>query len=186
MPLNVYDHNASYTDVTTAFLAESRRNLIASHTRIEHCLNQLTDDQLWSRPNPDMNAIANLLLHLSGNVGQWITSAIENTPPTRNRPAEFSEKGPIPKQALRDQLQQTITRALAAIDSIKTPDQLLAPRHVQGNDTTILTAIYHSVSHFEGHTQEIISMTRQLKGNQYAFLWTPKTPQQASNHSVAP
>jgi hypothetical protein len=64
--------------------------------------------------------------------------------------------------------------------SIKTAEHLLAPRRVQGNDTTVLTAIYHAVSHFEGHAQEIIAMTRQLKGPDYKFLWTPKTPEQIS------
>ena len=86
MPLNPYDHNAHYTDLTQAFLAESRRNLLAAHARIEHCLAQLSDDQLWHRPRPEMNSLANLLLHLTGNVGQWIISAIDNTPSTRNRP----------------------------------------------------------------------------------------------------
>jgi hypothetical protein len=73
-----------------------------------------------------------------------------------------------------------VEAALAAIDAVKTPSQLLEARRVQGNDTTVLTAIYHSVSHFEGHAQEIISMTRQLKGEAYRFLWTPRTSEQKS------
>src|SRR3954468_13538043 len=93
MPFNPYDHNAQYTDVMAGFLAESRRNLVAAHGRIEHCLGQLSDEQLWWRPRPEMNAIGNLLLHLSGNVGQWIVSAVENTTSSRNRPSEFAERG---------------------------------------------------------------------------------------------
>jgi hypothetical protein len=178
MPINVYDHNASYTDVSLGFVAESRRNLIASHVRIEHCIDQLTETEMWWRANPAMNSIANLLLHLSGNVGMWLINAIENGESTRNRPAEFAERGPIPKTELRKKLADTIARATAALDTLKTADQLLAPRRIQGNSTTVLTAIYHSVSHFEGHAQEIIAMTRQIKGDAYKFLWTPKTPEQ--------
>ena len=44
MPINPYDHNARYDDVMTGFLAESRRNLIAAHACIEHCLAQLSEE----------------------------------------------------------------------------------------------------------------------------------------------
>src|SRR5579884_451142 len=89
----LYDHSASYADVTAAFVAESRHNLMDSQTRLEHCLNQLTDEELWWRPTPEMNSIANLILHLCGNIGLWITSTVENTPSARNRSAEFTERG---------------------------------------------------------------------------------------------
>jgi hypothetical protein len=67
-----------------------------------------------------------------------------------------------------------------AIRSIKAPAQLLAAHRIQGHDTNILSAILHSVSHFEGHAQEIIGMTRQLRGADYVFLWAPKSPEQLS------
>ena len=186
MPFNPYDHNGQYPDVLSGFIAESRRNLTAAHGRIEHCLDQLSDEQVWWRPRPEMNAIGNLLLHLSGNVGQWIVSAVENAPSTRDRPSEFAERGPIAKAILRERLKRTVDHAAEAIGSVKTPEQLLSPRRIQGNDTNVLTAIYHSVSHFEGHAQEIISMTRQMLGADYKFLWVPKTPEQKSAGSTNP
>jgi len=186
MPINPYDHNAHYTDVTQAFLAESRRNLLAAHARLEHCLAQLSDDQLWHRPRPEMNSLANLLLHLTGNVGQWIISAIDNSPTTRNRPEEFAARDPIPKADLQATLKSTVDRAAAAITAIPNAEVLLAPRRIQGNDTTVLTAIYHSVAHFEGHTQEFIAMTRQLLGPAYKFMWVPITSEQISASKIAP
>lgn len=180
MPVNPYDHNARHSQVHEGFVIESRRNLIAAHARIEHCLRQLTDEQLWWRPRPEMNAIGNLLLHLTGNVGQWIIASVENSDSGRNRPAEFAQRDPIAKSVLASHLTETVDRAAAAISSITTAEALLAPRRIQGNDTCVLTAIYHSVSHFEGHAQEIISMTRQMLGEKYQFLWTPRTPEQQS------
>ena len=180
MPINLYDHNAHYDDVMTGFLAESRRNLAAAHARIAHCLDQLTDEQVWWRPRPEMNAIGNLLLHLAGNVGQWVIAGIEGSPSARNRPAEFAERRPLPKRELQARLKETVERAIAAMEGIKSEEALLAGRRIQGNDTTVLTAIYHAVSHFEGHAQEIVAMTRQMLGSGYKFLWTPRTPEQAS------
>ncbi|HVT79412.1 MAG TPA: DUF1572 family protein [Phycisphaerae bacterium] len=180
MAFNPYDHNARHTDVMAGFLFESRRNLLAAHGRIAHCVAQLSEEQMWWRPAPAMNSVANLLLHLSGNVGQWVISAIENSPATRDRPSEFAQRGPIAKAVLETTLTQTVERAGALIIGIKAADQLLAPRRIQGNDTCVLTAIYHAVAHFEGHAQEIIGMTRQMLGERYKFLWMPQTAEQKS------
>ncbi len=59
-----YDLNASYSDVSTGFVTESAKTLRGTAERIEHCINQLSDDQIWWRPRPKMNAIGNLVLHL--------------------------------------------------------------------------------------------------------------------------
>ncbi len=77
-------------------------------------------------------------------------------------------------------LRDAVARARRSIESIQSPDQLLQTRRVQGNNTNLLTAIFHSASHFEGHTQEIIAMTRQIKKEQYKFLWQPKSPEETS------
>ena len=178
--MSVYDYNRTYSDVTQGFVAEAGHVLRASLQRIEHCVNQLSDEQLWWRPRPDMNSIANLILHLSGNVGQWVVSSVANTPSTRNRPAEFAQREPIPRQKVLQTLRDTVDGATQAIESIRNSQQLLAPRRIQGNDTNLLTAIFHAASHFEGHTQEIIAMTRQIRGDQYTYLWKPTTPEQLS------
>lgn len=178
--MSVYDFGGVYDDVTTGFAAEAGKTLAMNLARIEHCVNQLSDEQLWWRPQPQMNSIGNLLLHLAGNTGQWIVAPIQNIPSDRNRPAEFAERGPIPKDELVKRIRDAVENARRAIETIDTPAQLLAARRIQGNDTNILTAVFHSVSHFEGHAQEIIGMTRQILGERYKFLWVPKTPEQTS------
>lgn len=178
--MSAYDLNASYSDLTQGFSAEVTKTLNGSLSRIEHCVDQLNDTQVWWRPREEMNSIENLILHLCGNVGQWITGAIENTPSNRNRPSEFAMRDPIPKAQLLDRLRQAVARATGAIETLDRPDALLQPRRVQGHDTCILAAIFHSVCHFEGHAQEIVGMTRQLLGDQYKFQWVPRTPEQQS------
>jgi len=65
--------------------------------RIKHCLGQLTDEQIWRRESDAMNSIGNLILHLCGNLRQWIVAGIGAEKDVRQRPKEFSERGPIPK-----------------------------------------------------------------------------------------
>ena len=178
--MSVYNYNRTYADVTQGFVAEASHVFGASLARIEHCVKQLSDPQIWWRPRPEMNSIGNLMLHLSGNVGQWVVSSIANVPSNRNRPAEFAQREAIPKAQLLRTLREAVEGAVRAIESIKTSEQLLQSRRIQGNDTNLLTAIFHAASHFEGHTQEIIGMTRQILGEKYQYLWKPQTPEQVS------
>jgi len=135
---------------------------------------------VWWRARPEMNAIGNLLLHLAGNVEQWVTAPIENRAAARNRPAEFAQREPIAKSELQSTLANAVGRAAELIRTLATAEQLLALRRVQGHDTNVLAAVFHSVTHFEGHAQEIISMTRQIKGESYEFQWVPKSKEQGS------
>lgn len=150
--------------------------LDAALGRINHCLDQLTDEQVWSRSDSGLNSIGNLILHLGGNLRQWIVAGIGGAADTRNRPAEFAARGSISKDELIRGLSGAVEeakRVLAGADA----RQLVAPRRIQGFDVNGLAAIFDSVPHFRGHTQEIVHMTRLMLGDAYRFAWTP-TPDQ--------
>jgi len=165
--------------VGQVYIAQARHRLAAAHQRITHCLDQLTDSQLWWRPHESMNSIANLVLHLSGNVQQWIIAGVSGRADTRNRPQEFAARGPIPKAELARRLDAVVHEADAALVAV-TDAQLLEPRRIQGFDETVLAAIFDSLAHFQGHTQEIIHLTRLQLGDRYRFAWTPATPEQGA------
>ena len=166
-----------------AYLAEARRRLAACHARIRHCLDQLGDAQLWWRPRPSMNSVANLVLHLCGNLRQWIVSGVGGAPDVRDRPAEFAEEGPIPKADLLRRLDAAVEEADAALAGVGDA-RLLEPRRIQGFDETALSAIFDSLSHLAGHTQEIVHLTRLQLGETYLFAWTPATPEQGAPQDV--
>ena len=142
--------------------------------KIEHCLSQLSDQQIWWRPAADMNAIGNLLLHLAGNLGQWIVAGIGDLPDTRDRPREFSERQHLEKAALLRRLHEIVEASCATLAKLSA-DDFLVVRRVQGSDVTKTHAMFNSVTHFQGHVQEIIGLTRQQLGGQYQFQWTPAT-----------
>src|SRR5262249_10796002 len=147
--------------------------------RIKHCLGQLTEAQVWWRSQPSLNSIGNLILHLCGNVRQWIVAGLAGTADVRNRPGEFAERGPIAKSELLRNLEAVSDKAqqvLAAVDA----GQLVGVRRIQGFDVTGLAAIFSSVAHFRGHAQEIIHMTRLQLGDTYCFAWTPTTSEQGA------
>lgn len=163
-------------DVATAVGTEAAKELANALARIKHCLKQLNDEQVWWRDRPALNSIGNLILHLCGNLHQWIVAGLGGAGDRRDRPAEFAERGPIPKEELLRRLEAVVAEARATLARLDAR-QLLAERRVQGFDVTGLGAIFDSVPHFRGHTQEIIHMTRAQLGDAYQFAWTP-TPQQ--------
>ena len=148
--------------------------------RITHCLDQLNDEQIWQRPHPKMNSIGNLILHLFGNIRQWLVSGLGGgAPDVRNRAAEFSECGPIPKAELLGTLRTVVEEAKKVLTGI-TGRQLVEKRRIQGFVVTGLLAIFDSVPHFRGHTQEIVHMTRSRLGDAYRFAWMPTTVEEGA------
>jgi hypothetical protein len=178
----VYDLNSSYSSEHEAFVSESRKTLAGAARRVEHAIEQLSDDDLWWRPHPAMNAIGNLVLHVCGNLGQWVLSGVGTAPERRNRPAEFAARDPIAKADLLAQFRQTVAAVDAVIAAVPAhgPGSLLDRRRIQSYDTTVLAAIYHAISHLEGHAQEMIYIARLRRGDAYRFLWTPKANQLGS------
>ncbi|MBX9791887.1 MAG: DUF1572 domain-containing protein [Pirellulales bacterium] len=167
----------SKTELGPAVLAESQRTLAHALAKIEHCLTQLTDEDVWWRPQPTHNSIQNIVLHLCGNVRQWIVHGIGGAPDVRNRPLEFSDREPRPKHELVAQLRGTVAEANAALATF--PAGRLPERcRIQGFETTRLAAIFETVSHFVGHTHQIVYITRMRLGDRYRFQFVPKGKEQ--------
>lgn len=147
--------------------------------RLRHCLDQLTDQQVWHRPAEPMNAIGNLILHLAGNLGQYVVSGVGGAADVRNRPAEFSARGPMTRNELLGRLEVVIADARAALERQSEADWLKV-RRIQGFEMDALHAAARSVAHFRGHEQEIIHMTRAMLGDKYRFNWVPTTKEQGA------
>ncbi len=126
-----------------------------------------------------MNSIGNLILHLCGNLRQWIVAGIGGDLDVRQRPKEFSDRGPISKAELQHRLGGVVVQSQAAL-SKASAQELLRKRCIQGFDVTGLEAIFDSIPHFKGHTQEIVHMTRCVLGQGYKFAWVPSTPQEGA------
>ena len=164
----------------TAFLDAACRRLRRSTAKIEHCIDQLNDAQVWWRPTRGQNSVGILVVHLCGNVRQWIVAGVGGARDVRDRLSEFCDDTRMPKRQLLATLNECRDDACAALVSAKATSLLLRCR-IQGFDTTRLTAIFDTVAHFQGHTQEIICLTRQQLADEYAFHWVPSTPEETSS-----
>ena len=169
----------SVEEVGRAVVAEASLRLTESVKKIRHCLGQSTDKQVWWRQAESQNSIGNIILHLCGNVRQWIISGIGGQPDIRDRPKEFSERRMLPKDELLRQLDEVVEQARVALAKT-TATELLKHRRIQGFEVTVLAAIFDSVPHFVGHTHQIVFVTRSLLSDAYKFEWTPSMPEQGA------
>lgn len=165
--------------LAAAVAAAASQELTKALDRIKHCLGQLTDEQIWCRPSEALNSIGNLILHLCGNLRQWIVAGIGGGKDVRQRPKEFSERESIPKIEFLRRLDEVVAKAHNALARASASD-LMKTRRIQGFDVTGLEAIFDSVPHFRGHAQEIVHMTRSMLGDAYQFAWTPATPEEGA------
>src|SRR3989441_9057917 len=164
-------------EIGQLFMTRSRYHLSQDFLpKIERCVELLKDEQIWWRANPQSNSIGNLILHLSGNVGQWIVSGFGGAADSRDRGAEFAQRDVISREELIEELKQTMGDADAALAKFDA-EKLLDVQSIQGCEVSALEAILHVVEHFSMHAGQIILMTKMLAEADLAFCeFTGATP----------
>ena len=149
-------------EVGQAFISEARSLLLTDYLpKIEQCAALLSDEQIWWRANPESNSIGNLLLHLSGNVRQWIVVGLGGSPDQRDRNAEFAQREVVPRDELIQRLRQTLNEVGATLATFDA-NRLLDRFTIQKSDVSALAAIFHVVEHFSMHTGQIIMLTKMF------------------------
>jgi len=151
--------------VFTDFSVRKLRQLTA---RIRECAGPLTEEQLWWRATESQNAVGNLLLHLAGNVRQWIVAGTGGAPDIRVREREFSSRGGTAAADLLERLEQTVEEAAAVLERLP-PGRNEERVKIQNYEVTVLEAVYHVVEHFSQHTGQIILLARLAAGVEPGF-----------------
>ncbi len=151
-------------NTATLFLEFSRRKLLEQYwPRLRHSVQSLTDEQVWWRPNGASNSVGNLLLHLNGNVRQWLIASFTHLEDARDRPAEFDRREPIPAFSLLEQLGATMQEASEVLSRLAEID-LLTLFEIQGYRVSGLEAVYQVVEHFGMHYGQILYVAKMLSG----------------------
>ena len=156
-------------NVTELFLDFSRKKLLEQYwPRLRECVELLTDEQIWWRPNAASNSIGNLMLHLNGNVRQWLVDSFNKSEDRRDRPAEFAAEGGVPASVLLERLGATMQEAALVLARLTQAD-LVAPFEIQGYHVSGLEAVYQVVEHFGVHYGQIAYVAKSLTGAELGF-----------------
>lgn len=175
--------NPAFTEL---FLAEARHSLRVQHLRrITRCLKMLSEKQIWWRAHPTSNSAGNLVLHLAGNVRQWIISGLGGQPDHRERDKEFAELGPLPRRFLIRHLESTVAEANRVLGKLSSGD-LARLYHIQGFHVTGMIAIAHVTEHFAYHAGQIIYLTKLQLGVDLGFTRLPgEKPKKQGGRSLS-
>jgi uncharacterized damage-inducible protein DinB len=161
------------SNATQQFLKLAQHSLRRHHLpRIERCLQDLSEAEIWWRPNEASNSAGNLALHLAGNVRQWIVSGLGGAPDARRRQEEFDERGPLPRTQVLSALRRAVSEACKVLRRLRAED-LERVYTIQRLRVTGLNATLHVVEHFAFHTGQIIFITKQQSGRDLAFTNLP-------------
>jgi uncharacterized damage-inducible protein DinB len=154
--------------VESEFIGFSADKLLQLMGRIEAAVAKLSPEQVWTRAGETQNAVGNLLLHLDGNVRQWILHGVFGQPDHRDRDREFAAREAAAPAALLASLRATVEEAAAVIRTLP-PERLTGRIDPQGYEATVLGAIYHVVEHFSGHAFQIFLLTKAFTGEDLGF-----------------
>jgi uncharacterized damage-inducible protein DinB len=143
-----------------SFVERSRYYLAREYpAKIRIAVESLSDEIVWRRPHEDSNSIGTLLLHLSGNIRQWIVGGVGGAQSHRDRASEFAARGGFTGVQLLTLLDEAVAdadRVLAGLSEA----HLSEPRSIQGRETTVIGAVYHVVEHFSMHTGQILMLAK--------------------------
>jgi uncharacterized damage-inducible protein DinB len=150
------------------FILQSITRLEEYTPRIKKCLSELTEEEIWKRPNDSSNSVGNIILHLCGNVTQYIISSLGGSPDIRERDKEFSARGGLNRNDLINKLDTTVLMAIQIIKDCN-EESLLKARNVQGYRYSGLAIIFHVVEHYAYHAGQIAFWTKLLKNKDLGF-----------------
>lgn len=141
--------------------------------RIEDSVSRLSEEQVWWRPNPAVNSVGNQLLHLQGNLSQWVLAGLGGVDYRRQRSREFSADRTATKAELLEGLRSVVAGCQAVIRSLS-PEDLRRRRHIQKSDVDGVYAVVHVVEHMSYHAGQIVHIAKELLGPEAGIEFFPQ------------
>jgi Protein of unknown function (DUF1572) len=145
--------------------------------RIIHAVYQLNDKQIWHRSTSNSNSIGVILQHISGNLHQWVCSAIGGEAFERNRPHEFKDDNIVPQKEVIQNI-NTLNKKIQDIVLGIPSESLLSNRRIQGFDETVISALIAALTHLELHSGQISFLAKLMLDKDYKVYWQPSNKEQ--------
>lgn len=168
LPTPVIHYFYEMKKLAREFIEQCTSRMDENTVKIFSCLEKLHEEDIWLQPNESSNSIANIILHLCGNIRQYAISSLDHQADTRERDKEFSARGGYTKEELKNKLASTV---MEAIKIIRASDKknLRDVRSVQGYSLSGMGIIIHVTEHYSYHTGQIVLLTKLFKNKDLGF-----------------
>lgn len=163
---------ASSSQLSKLIVDDWRTEVDKFLVRICDSLTLLSDEDIWWRSNDASNSVGNIVLHLCGNMRQWIIAGLGGEPDVRERDLEFSERGPIPREDLQNRLRAIVKKSSLIVARLS-PDTLAKMYSIQGYRVSGYVAANRVASHVNYHAGQIIYITKMKRGEDLGFTKLP-------------
>lgn len=150
------------------FKSQCIHRLELNTPRIEKSLAAISEEDLWKKPNEVSNSIGNLILHLCGNMTQYVISSLGGKPDERERDKEFSTNGGFSRDQLISKLKTTVKEVAGVIEGLSAGDAMVV-RRVQGFEYTGIGITIHVTEHYSYHTGQIALLAKLFSGKDLGF-----------------
>ena len=137
-------------------------------SRILKCLDKKSENDLWIRPNRSSNSSGTILVHVCGNIRQYIMSAIGGIEDTRDRDIEFETKSGFNRAEMAEKVTATLNEAMKIIGNMDAAS-MLKVYSVQGFKLTGMGIVTHVLEHYSYHAGQVIFWTKLLVNEDLGF-----------------
>ncbi len=128
----------------------------------------LSDEELWKKPNKASNSVGNIIIHLKGNITQYVLAGLGGQEDLRQRDLEFSVTHSYSTKELNQQLQKLLDEVKTVLHGLN-DEKLIKTYTVQGFKLSGQGIVLHVVEHLSYHTGQIAFWTKILKNKDLGF-----------------
>lgn len=136
--------------------------------RLETAVRSLSEEEVWRKPNPASNSVGNLVLHLEGNVRQWIVFGLGGAKDVRDRPREFAPRRREAAGEILRRLRSAVEEAVSVISGLRSADFARRVR-IQAWEVDGVEIVIHVVEHFSYHYGQIAYAVKAVRGEDLGF-----------------
>ena len=164
---------------TTDWIPQCISTIDGYHRYIMASVDQLNDDQLFQRPGPGFNSVANIMRHLGGNLkSRWTNFLTEDgEKPDRNRDCEF-EDWDGDRKSLLEFFNNGWNCFRSTLENLSGED-LSAVVEIRGEKHSVPQAILRSLTHTSYHVGQIVMVARMVHADEKAWQWMTIQPNQS-------
>jgi len=169
---------------STSYLEDSL-SLFHHYKRLaEGAIAQLTDEQLFATLDPEMNSIAIIMKHMTGNMRSRFTDFLtsDGEKPDRHRDSEF-EAPPQSREALMKLWEENWNVVFQSLNGLSEAD-LTRSVPIRGEAHSVMQAINRQVAHYAYHIGQIVFLAKHLSSNQWKALTVPRGKSEEFNKKV--
>jgi hypothetical protein len=150
----------------------------------EKAIEQLDDEQLWTRLDPESNSVAVLMRHMAGNMrSRWTDfRTSDGEKPDRQRDQEFEDVSLL-RTELMAEWEDGWRRAFDALAPL-TDVELQDTVFIREEPHTIYNAIVRQIVHYAGHAYQILFIAKHLKGPAWSTLSIPRGRSEEFNRQM--